>query len=52
MPNMIERFVAADSHVLAITSDGMLHTAKCGVWMWRPLDLGVPPVRAAVVSDA
>jgi photosystem II stability/assembly factor-like uncharacterized protein len=51
MSDMIERFVSAGSHVLALTSDGALYTARRGVWMWHPLDLGLPPVRAVAVGE-
>jgi photosystem II stability/assembly factor-like uncharacterized protein len=50
MSDMIERFAGADSHVLALTSDGALYTAKRGLWMWRRLELGLPPVRAMAVE--
>lgn len=52
MNGMIEGFASAGVHVLALTSDGALYTAKRGVWVWHALDLGVPPVRVAVVSKA
>jgi hypothetical protein len=51
MSSMVERFVAVGSHVLAVLADGTLYVAKRGVWMWRPLDLGVPAVRAAASSE-
>jgi photosystem II stability/assembly factor-like uncharacterized protein len=51
MSDMIERFVGAGSHVLAVTSSGALYTAKRGVWMWHLLDLGLPPVRAAAYGE-
>jgi photosystem II stability/assembly factor-like uncharacterized protein len=51
MSDMIERFVGAGSHVLAVTSTGALYTAKRGVWMWHLLDLGLPPVRAAACGE-
>jgi photosystem II stability/assembly factor-like uncharacterized protein len=51
MGDMIERFVSAGSHLLAITSEGALYTAKRGVWIWHALDLGVAPVRAAAFSE-
>jgi photosystem II stability/assembly factor-like uncharacterized protein len=50
MKDMVESFVTAGSHALALTSDGALYTARRGVWMWRALDLGLPPVRAVVVA--
>jgi hypothetical protein len=46
MRDMVERFVDAGSHVLALISDGALYTAKRGVWMWHALDFGLAPVRA------
>jgi photosystem II stability/assembly factor-like uncharacterized protein len=51
MSNMVERFVAAGSHVLAITSDGLLYTAKRGIWIWHSLDLGVAAIRAVAFSE-
>jgi photosystem II stability/assembly factor-like uncharacterized protein len=51
MSGMVETFVGAGSHVLALTSEGGLYTAKRGIWMWHPLALGLPPVRAVVVSE-
>jgi photosystem II stability/assembly factor-like uncharacterized protein len=51
MNAMIESFASAESHVLALTSEGALYTAKRGVWVWHPLSLGLPPVRAVVVSQ-
>jgi photosystem II stability/assembly factor-like uncharacterized protein len=51
MSDMIERFVSAGSHVLALTSAGELYTAKRGIWMWHPLDLGLSPVRAVAVRE-
>jgi photosystem II stability/assembly factor-like uncharacterized protein len=51
MSNMIERFVDAGAHVLALTSDGELYAAKRSVWMWRQLDLGLAPVRAVACSE-
>jgi photosystem II stability/assembly factor-like uncharacterized protein len=52
MSSMIERFVTAESHVLAVLADGTIHTTKRGVWTWRRLELGLAPVRAAAFSDA
>lgn len=52
MADMIEAFVGAGSHVLALTSEGALYTAKRGVWIWHALDLGTPPVHAVAVSGA
>lgn len=52
MSDMIEKFASAGSHVLALTSDGALYTARRGVWMWHALNLGLPPVRAVAVADA
>jgi photosystem II stability/assembly factor-like uncharacterized protein len=52
MSGMVERFVGAGSHVLALGSDGVLYTAKRGVWMWHVLDLGVSPVQAVAFADA
>jgi len=52
MNDMIERFAGADSHVLALTADGALYTAKRGLWMWRRLELGLPPVRAVAVEGS
>lgn len=52
MSSMVERFADAGSHVLAVIADGTLYTAKRGVWMWRRLELGLPPVRAAAFSAA
>jgi photosystem II stability/assembly factor-like uncharacterized protein len=52
MSDMIERFVGAESHVLAIGSDGDLYTAKRGLWIWHALDFGLPPIRAAAVTGA
>jgi photosystem II stability/assembly factor-like uncharacterized protein len=46
MNDMIERFASAGAHVLALTSEGALYTARRGVWVWRPLNLGLPPVHA------
>jgi photosystem II stability/assembly factor-like uncharacterized protein len=51
MSDMVENFVGAGSHVLALTSDGALYTARRGLWIWRPLDLGLPSIRAVVVED-
>jgi photosystem II stability/assembly factor-like uncharacterized protein len=50
MSSMVERFADVGSHVLAVIADGTLYIAKRGVWIWHPLDLGVPPVRAAAFS--
>ena len=50
MNAMIESLSSAGSHVLALTSEGALYTARRGVWMWHPLSLGLPPVRAVVVG--
>jgi len=51
MSDMVERFIGAGSHVLALTSDGALYIAKRGVWMWHALDFGLAPVRAAAFQD-
>lgn len=51
MSDMVERFISAGSHVLALTSDGALYTAKRGLWMWRPLDLGLPPIQSMVAVE-
>lgn len=51
MGDMIERFVGDGSHVLAVTSEGALYTAKRGVWMWHPLDLGLAPVRSVAFGE-
>jgi photosystem II stability/assembly factor-like uncharacterized protein len=51
MKGMIESFVSAGSHALALTSDGALYTARRGVWLWHALDLGLSPVRAVVVGQ-
>jgi len=50
MSDMIERFISAGSHVLALTSEGALYTAKRNVWMWHVLDLGLAPVRAVAFA--
>jgi photosystem II stability/assembly factor-like uncharacterized protein len=50
MSDMVEKFVGVGGHVLALTSDGTLYIAKRGVWMWHPLNLDLPPVRAAAVG--
>jgi photosystem II stability/assembly factor-like uncharacterized protein len=50
MKSMIESFVTAGSHTLALTSDGALYTARRGVWLWHALDLGLSPVRAVAVG--
>jgi photosystem II stability/assembly factor-like uncharacterized protein len=51
LSDMVERFVGAGTHVLALTSGGALYTAKRGLWMWRALELGLPPVRAVAVNE-
>jgi len=51
MSDMIERLVGAGSHVLALTSEGALYTAKRGIWMWHPLGLGLAPVRAVAFAQ-
>ncbi len=50
MKGMIESFVTAALHTLALTSDGALYTARRGVWVWHPLDLGLPHVRVVAVG--
>ncbi len=51
LADMIERLVTLGDYVLALSSEGTLYVAKRGLWMWRRLELGLPPVRAVAVGD-